>query len=248
VRRPNYQQLNPFLSYVDKYTYTAGNPYLNPHENNVFNLEYSYKNYFGVSFAYLYVKNDMYNLTEVEDGIFIIRPENFGVNYSFNLRPYISFSPIKRWHVDADLLLFHLVNKGNAYAQSINNSITTGEFEWNNQFQLKHGWSAELNGFFPGRMGGGQTFSDPVWRIDAGVQKTILKGNGTIRLAANDIFKTLKMRDKTTIPGEATAIHTSETDSRRVGIAFSYRFGKEANGRKRNHNSGGAEDEQGRAK
>jgi hypothetical protein len=247
VRRPNYQQLNPFLLYRDAYTYSAGNPYLNPSLNHVFNLEYSYKNIFGVSLAYLHIKNDVYNLTQATGQVLITRPENFGTDYSFNIRPYISISPVKGWNLDADFLLFRLVNNGNAYGQIMHNSITTCEVELNNGFRLKNGWSAELNGFFPGRMGGAQNYSNPFWRIDAGLQKTILNGKGNIRASVNDIFHSAVFADNTVIPGVLTAFHTNVTDTRRANISFSYRFGKDANARKRNHNNGGAGDEQGRA-
>jgi len=246
VRRPNYQQLNPFLLYRDAYTYSAGNPYLNPVLNHVFALEYAYKGMFGISMAYLHIKNDVYNLTQASGQVLITKPENFGTDYSFNIKPYVSLSPVKGWNLDAGFLLFKLVNNGNAYGQLIHNSITTGEVEVNNQFRLKHGWSAELNSFFPGRMGTAQTYSDATWRVDGGLQKIILNNKGSIRVSMNDIFHSLKFGDKTIIPVVLTAVHTNITDTRRVNISFNYRFGKDANARKRNHNNGGAADEQGR--
>ena len=75
----------------------------------------------------------------------------------------------------------------------------------------------------------------------------VLKGNGTIRASINDIFHTNKLSDKTIIPGVLMASHTNVTDTRRINLTFSYRFGKDANARKRNHNNGGAADEQDRA-
>ena len=247
VRRPGYQQLNPFILYRDAYTYTAGNPNLSPSMNHIFNLEYSYKNIFGVSLSYMHINSTIYSLTQTSGQVLVTRPVNFGIDNSFNIRPYVSVSPVKGWNLDADILLFRLVSSGNAYGQSVQKSMITGELEVNNQFRMKHGWSAALNGLFPGRMGGAQTYSNPFWRIDAGVQKMVLKGNGTIRASINDIFHTNKLSDKTIIPGVLMASHTNVTDTRRINLTFSYRFGKDANARKRNHNNGGAADEQDRA-
>lgn len=246
IRRPNYQQLNPFVAYRDKYSYTGGNPFLNPELNHVFDLAYSYVGAFGISFTYLHVHDNIYNLAQTVGNTICTRPQNFGTDYSFNLRPYVSISPVKGWHLDANALLFHLVHRGNSYGHIISSSITTGELEVNNQFRFNHGWSAELNGFFPGRMGGAQTVNDGFWRLDAGLQKSILHTNGNLRLVLNDIFHTVKFHERTTLPAEMTAVRYSSSDTRRVGVSFSYRFGKQANARKRNHNTGGAEDEQGR--
>jgi hypothetical protein len=145
------------------------------------------------------------------------------------------------------VIAYHLENKGDAFGTYIHRNNTTGFFGINNQFQFKHGWSGELNLYYSGRQGGGQTFNDPMSRINIGIQKNILQDNGSIRLIANDIFAGMNYGDKTLIPGQITAYHTNTTDTRRIGVSFNYRFGKSANGRKSKHNDGGAEDENRRA-
>lgn len=68
---------------------------------------------------------------------------------------------------------------------------------------------------------------------------------GTIRLNINDIFRTMINHSQTIAINQVSAFSTRQTDTRRVGLSFSYRFGKAANARKRNNN-GSAEDEKGR--
>jgi len=246
IRRPNYQQLNPFLAYRDKYSYSAGNPYLNPHYNNFVELEYSYKQHFGVTFLYGHINNLIQSLTQVLGDTFITRPQNFGLNYSFNIRPYVTVSPVKGWDLNAMALVFYLVNKGDAYGQIIDNKVVTGELEMNNQFSFGHGWSGEFSGGYGTRHKGGQSIIGAGWGTSAGLQKTILQNKGTLRLKMDNIFYSRFHHE--TIIGlyQASAFHSSESDARRVGLSFSYRFGKDANARKRNHNSDGAADEQGR--
>ncbi len=244
VRRPNYQQLDPFLSYQNPYTYTAGNPYLNPHYNHILQLKYAYKQYFGISLAYLHINNIIYNTTQNIANVFITRPENFGTNNSINFNAYSNITILKNWDLNVNVLVYHLSNKGNAYGQLIDETHTTGEIEFSNQFRFSHGWSAELNYFYHGPGNGGQSTSTSIWTSSAGIQKKILKGNGTIRLKANDIFYSLKNKF-TLISSSSIYIHTSESDTRLISLSFSYRFGKDANARKRNDN-GSAEDEKGR--
>jgi hypothetical protein len=114
-----------------------------------------------------------------------------------------------------------------------------------NQFQFKNGWSAELNGFFPGSQTYGQSSNSAIYNINGAIQKRILKGQGTIRLVANDILHTLNLKSQTLGIGGVFAYNTQSSDTRYAGFSFIYRFGKAANARKRN-DSGSAEEEKGR--
>ena len=44
IDRPAYQQLNPFIGFIDKYTYSTGNPFLQPQFSTNIELSHSYKN------------------------------------------------------------------------------------------------------------------------------------------------------------------------------------------------------------
>jgi hypothetical protein len=207
-------------------------------------LKYAYKQYFGLSVAYFYVDHIIYNITQNINDVFITRPENFGTNNSINFNAYANVSPVKNWNLNANVVIYNLTNKGDAFGQIIDENHTTGEIELSNQFQLKNGWSAELNYFYHGPGNGGQSTTSSIWSSSAGIQKKIWKGNGTIRLKADDIFHTLRVQ-QTIITSGATYTHTSTSDTRLIGLSLSYRFGKDANARKRNDN-GSAEDEKGR--
>jgi len=246
IRRPNYQQLNPFMFYNDRYSYNTGNPSLLPQYMYAIELKYDYKSFLGIEMAYFHVKQLIQSITEPAEDIFITRPENFGTNHSFNFVSYLSAEIVKGWHLNASLIFFHLINTGIANGQSINNNINTGELELNNQFHLSKNWSAELSGLYTSSHLSGQTKTGPLGGLNAGVQKIILKDRGTLRINANDIFHTMIGNDNTTIAKQMVATRTVKSDTQKIGIAFSYRFGKDNNKGKRNHTTGGAAEEQGR--
>ncbi|WP_165759068.1 outer membrane beta-barrel protein [Niastella yeongjuensis] len=245
IRRPGYQQLNPFLFYNDRYSYTTGNPWLKPQYMYSLELKYDYKSFVGVELAYLKVNNLIQSIVQPVGDVWVTRPENFGINYSFNLFSWLSVDVAKAWHVNTFFILFHLINKGVADNEPIYNNIYSGEAEFSNQFRLSKTWSAELNGTFATRHLQGQTKTDPFWYLNGGIQKLILKEKGTLKISVDDIFHTRIRRDHITT-AEMLALRRVKTDTRRIGIAFSYRFGKDTNNRKRNHNTGGAAEEQGR--
>jgi hypothetical protein len=246
IRRPGYQQLNPFLFYHDQYTYTSGNPNLLPYYNQYFELKYSYKQYIGITTGYWIGNNESQSLTQASGDVFITRPYNFINNRTYSLIPYFSLDPTRWWTFRINAVLLYILNNGSADGVVINQKANQHEIEATNELQLGQDWNAEIDGFFPGKQTFGQSQGDKAgYNISAGVRKSILDGQGSISLNVNDIFNTFNFGAQTIGINQVSAFSTRQTDTRRVGIAFTYRFGKAANARKRNTN-GSAEDEKGR--
>lgn len=245
IRRPNYQQLNPFLFFRDKYSYSGGNPNLIPGYGQSIDLRYAYKHSLGITFTYSWDKNGVQAITKSVGDQFITRFENFYQGQSMGIIPNASFSPTSWWTLNANGVFLYILNRGNGDGVIINQKTNIHELEVFNQFRLGKTWNAELTGFFPGKQFFAQTKTASVYNISAGIQKTILKGQGSLRLTINDLFYSMKIKSHTIAIDQVSAFSTRRSDTRRIGFSFNYRFGKENNDRKRN-NIGGAEDEKGR--
>lgn len=246
IRRPGYQQLNPFLFYHDQYTYSSGNANLLPYYNQYYELKYSYRQYIGVTCGYWVGNNESQPLTQAVGNVFITSPYNFINNRTYSLVPNFSFDPLRWWTFRINAVLLYILNNGSAGDVMIHQKTNLHEIETTNEFQLGHDWTGEIDGFFPGKQSFGQSKGDKAgYNISGGVRKSILKGQGSISLNVNDLFNTFNSGQQTIGINQVSAFSTRQTDNRRVGIAFSYRFGKAANERKRNTN-GSAEDEKGR--
>lgn len=246
IFRPSYQQLNPFLFFHDKYSYTAGNPYLNPCYNYHIEFSYRYRQYLSVSFEYDHVNGIIFQTTEASGNIFITRPSNIATGHYAGIFVNSSIPLAKWWTCNVNARVAQFVNKGivaNAYLDQI---INTVGFNVYNQLKFNKNWSAELSGFYWGRMIWAQTVGNALYQVNAALQKTVLKNKGTLRFKIDDIFHSFIPHDKTTNIQQVQAFHTNTTDSRVAGLVFTYRFGIEANGRKRIHNTDGSDAEQGR--
>lgn len=44
IGRPDYASLNPFVYYIDQYTFRYGNPFLKPQYSNAYKIGYRFKN------------------------------------------------------------------------------------------------------------------------------------------------------------------------------------------------------------
>ncbi|HTE24239.1 outer membrane beta-barrel protein [Flavitalea sp.] len=246
IRRPNYQMLNPFEIFVDNYSYTSGNPMLTPQLANQLEIKYRYKKYFGIGFQQGFYTDVIFQITESNDKIFVTRPQNVakGMISSLNFNGMIPFA--NWWNLNVS---------GNIYRAKLTGNTSDGKLEQEafslrgsilNQFTLGSGWNAELNGYYNGKDINGQRSYEPRYRINAGIQKKILKGKGSLRLSFEDIFYTWKAQEVNHGLRNAISYNTNQSDTRRLAIGFTYSFGKDNNSKKRSLNENSASEEKSR--
>jgi len=79
IKRPNYYMLNPFVAYVDAYSYTTGNTDLTPEYNNDVELHFSWTQYLNMTFNFAHTQ-DMFSekTTLMPNGMGSIKWVNFG--------------------------------------------------------------------------------------------------------------------------------------------------------------------------
>lgn len=246
INRPNYQLLNPFLFYRDQYSYSSGNPELNPQYQYRYELKYQYRQLLRMGLSYNHFTNVIFQTTNVVDDIFITKPENVTEGYMLLLNTGVYVSPAKWWNLNTDVLLSNMGLNGQAYGEKLNPRTYVARINILNQFQFEKGWSAELGGYYASRDLNGQTFTSGMFRANAGLQKKILKDKGSIRLSMDDIFHSWKYENRSIALKQAYYYQTSESDTRRAGIAFTYSFGSETFARKSRHRDNALDEEKGR--
>ncbi|RRB06712.1 outer membrane beta-barrel family protein [Larkinella rosea] len=246
INRPNYQLLNPFLFFRDTYSYTSGNPLLKPQFHVQYELKYQYKNQLGLALQYNRFTDVIFQTTQAVGNLFITSPNNVARGYILALATNLSLAPARWWRLNANITLAKLGLMGMAYSEKLNPSIVHSRLNVMNQFTFARKWNGELSGYFATKDLAGQTITNPRYRINAGIQKKVLNDKGTVRFTIEDAFHSWKPTDKTVSLNRADAFHTNVTDSRRIGVAFTYRFGKETFARKRRHSDNAADAEKGR--
>ena len=246
INRPDYEDLNPFLFFLDEYTAGAGNPFLRPMYSNVFELSHTYKQFLTTTVNYSRTI-DLFSETFEEVGYkTIVRQGNYGLNNNASLSINAQI-PIAKWlntniYSEGRYQQF----KGELYGKNINLSGSTFLMNINNQVTFKKGWSAEVSGWYRTKGVEGQVVINPLGQLNAGVQKVVLKKKGTLKLSVRDIF--LSSNGNGGINFQNTeASFSQKRDSRVATISFNYRFGKPIKGQSK-RKTGGAGDEQNRIK
>lgn len=79
IKRPNYYMLNPFVAYVDAYSYQTGNTELTPEFNNDVGLNFSWTQYLNMTFIFAHTQ-DMFSskVTILPNGMGEMKWVNFG--------------------------------------------------------------------------------------------------------------------------------------------------------------------------
>jgi iron complex outermembrane receptor protein len=227
ITRPGYEEINPFLYYIDLYDYRAGNPNLKPEYSNNIELSYAYDKSFTAT-LYTSIVNQSYEFRFFEQNdtskVNVNTPTNFGDIYNYGLRILWPVTFTNWWSANfkADVSYQRYVS----YPQFayLNKGTQDVILSTNQHFTIAPTLAAEIfaNYESPAFYGISQFKSN--YYVDAGISKQLFKKRGTLRLSATDIFNT--KRDRYSTNYENLDMHTvDKVESQVVKLSFTYRFG-----------------------
>lgn len=247
IDRPYFQDLNPFISPLDKFTYYEGNPFLNPSYTNSIELSHTFKNKITTTLSYSDTKDEVNETIEIRDGIYYSRPGNIGrkIVKSLSVNSGLDLFPWLTWQFYGELTNLDARSE-DFYSGALHTKGTF--FSTNNtfQFKLSESWTAEWSGFYRTKITNAQFVVGRMYGFNAGVQKKI-SPSSTIKINGNDLFYTRITNGQINNLRNTEAGWRNRSDSRNVVLSYSYRFGKTLSGL-RKHKNTGAEDEQNRVK
>jgi hypothetical protein len=247
IDRPYYQDLNPFISPLDKFTYYTGNPFLKPTFANNIELSYSYKSFLNLAWAYSQTTNEIVETIEINDaGIYYSRPGNIGSSKVMVVSADATI-PFAKWlSTNAYTEFNYLRYRSALYTEELNSHGSYIFFSVVNRFKLPRDWSAELLVRYQGEAVSTQFLLGDMGFVGIGVQKKVLKSKGTVKVNLNDVFYGRINRGKILNLRQTDADYRNVHDSRVLSITFTYSFGKPFESSE--HSRGGAESEQNRVK
>jgi iron complex outermembrane recepter protein len=245
IDRPGYQSLNPFMFFIDKYTYEAGNPYLKPQYSNNFEFTHIYKGWLTTTLNYSRTK-DLFSETFDQSGYATIvqrgnigRRENAGIGVNAQI-------PVAKWLTSMLYTNYNYTRySGKLYGEDLDVEAGMLQLNLNNQMNFKKGWGAELSGWYRSKGVDGQILMQPMGQLAVGVSKQVLKGKGTVKLNVRDILYTQKPHGYINFK-QTEARFENRRDTRVANVTFTYRFGKPIKNTNGQRKKGGAGDEQNR--
>ena len=229
IDRPDYQNLNPFVFYLDPYTYQQGNPFLRPQYTNSVELTHVYKNAFTTTLNYSRTTDFINRETPrqiPERNITYVIAENLG--YQDNLSLNLSFPVVvTTW--------WKMQNNLNGYYQNYQTVYSGAPYQvklaaynlyTSNNFTISKTLSAEVSGWYNSAAQYGFYRSRPQGGFSIGVQQKVLDGKGNIKLNINDPFWLNKFNGRAVVQDIDFTVK-SRWESRQIRATFTYRFGNQ---------------------
>lgn len=247
IRRPYYQDLNPFIFLLDKFTYFAGNPYIRPEFAHKVDLNFNHDNKISVDVFYNVTSSLISEVIEQEKGIFISRTGNIGKMHFYGASVNLNLKA-GNWYTL------------NMYSEAVeidfsglpgNDGNTVQSFYFyvspNNQFNFGKGWSAELSAMYVTPNQNAQFKKKALYNINTGIQKKILGDKGTLKFTLRDVLNRFRPQGEILNIPQTRATYRNIFDNRIGLVSFSYSFSKGASAAKK-RNTGGAGNEVDRVK
>ncbi len=226
VNRPGVDQLNGWTNYSDPLNIRTGNPLLKPEYINSFESGYSKfweKNTFIGNAYYKQTVNMIQRVRTVDTlGIATTNFENLDQAQSFGLDFTLRSKPYKWWTVTANFNFYQTIIKGGE--SELNNEGYSWFVKGNTSFTFWKNTTLQISGNYNAPTPSAQGTVNPMYSMDAGMRKDVMKGKGTLSLNCNDIFNTRKF--SMMAYGDNFENYMSHRRSSRIiTFSFSYRFG-----------------------
>ena len=249
VNRPDYGDLNPFVHFLDRYTFEQGNPNLKPQFSHNIELSHTYKGFLTTTVNYSTTTDIIQQVLEQNEATneTFIKKANIATRNQVGLS-VSAYKQIKKWWSgNVYVNVYNNRFKGVVNSEPISIGFTGFMAQAQQQFKWGKGWGAEISGFYRSKAVEGVIFIEPIVQVNAGFSKQIMKDKASVRLNVRDIFAGSVFKGYSRY-GNVDAQFKDVNDSRAVSLGFTYRFNKGKLKAGSNRKNGGADDETNRVK
>ncbi len=228
IGRPSYQDLNPFLYFLDQFTYQIGNPNLQPEYTNTIGLSHTFKEDIVTSFEYTLVKDVFYDIAFQDDetGIYQRTSRNFDKQTIFLLSIDAPYDFTEWWNAALNLQgsIEKVFYKTTDFDLAAGSPYLTGGLR--QTFSLPKDFNVEVNSNYSSRFVNGIYTYKSNANIDFGLGKSFSKGAANLRFSVSDVFNTRFATRYFTNFTNLDVNLDSKFESRIARLNFTYRFGK----------------------
>jgi iron complex outermembrane receptor protein len=225
INRPNYQDLNPFIYFLDSLSYRKGNPFLLPQYTHNFELSHSFKGKLITTLNYNHTADVISQILKPDGDLVFLTSDNVAKFRNMGISITAPVPVAKWWSLNFFTNIYNNHYEGVYENKPLDISYTSFMANMTNTFTLKQGFTLEVSGFYRAKGVDQLNINEPMYVVSFGGQKTVLKGKGTVRLNLRDPFWLQRYEGKTQYDIVDTHVQ-NRWDNRQVTASFTYRFGK----------------------
>ncbi|GAB2759970.1 TonB-dependent receptor domain-containing protein [Salinimicrobium soli] len=228
ILRPDYNKLNPFIFYIDPYTYVDGNPQLRPQFTNSFQVAQTFWKKYNLLLGYDHSEDFIGEIPlqdpETKQAVFSIRNMKDFRNYSATIMAPFEIFP--SWHMNNSIIMAQ-----QEYEILIDDNVIENEdffftVQSTQRINLPMDLDLEIFAAYQGPLAYGLYQFEEEWWIDAGLKRSFLKDKLDVTLKATDIFKTTGSNVDSEINGNRTIIN-QYLGNRGISLNLRYSLSKE---------------------
>lgn len=226
IDRPGYQNLNPFEFKLDEYTSQRGNTNLQPQYTNSFSLSNTYRYKLNTSLNYSHVSNLFTQIIDTTEGnkAFITQKNlatqdvmSFNISYPFMYKTLTVFANI---NTNYSLYQADFGNNRKIDANAFGLSAMTQA-----SYKFAKTWTAELMAFYNAPTIYQGTFkASSLWMMEAGMQKQLFGGKGTLKASMGDVFNSMRFSATSDFAGQKVKF-SANPETQMFKLNFTLRFG-----------------------
>ncbi len=227
VRRPQYNDLSPFMTFSDSRNFFSGNPDLNPEFTDAFELghvKYVDKGSISSSVYYRYTTGKIIRIRRVNDqGFSTTRPENLATEHAYGAEFAGSFAFYKWWKLDGSFNFFRAITNGGNLDASYQSDTYSWFTRMTSRFTLWKNIDFQMRGNYEAPQRTPQGTRKAIATLDLSFSKDVLNNNGTIVLNVIDVFNSRRFRSIT----EGSNFYTESNSQgrlRQINLTFNYRL------------------------
>lgn len=230
ITRPSFNELNPFRWYSTPYSYSEGNPYLQPSYAHNLEINYSFKDYLYTSIMYSKEIDNFGQVSLLNNNDYIQKVSrlNYFNNYTIGLQQVYVFKKIKwlesqnsfsTYFQHSDSKIYPITPKTNeGYGASITtaNTITLNkEKTILTSFEFQHNFPHQSSDI---------VYNYSTTQLNLSLKMMFLQKNLQITITGNNIFKAYDFNNISTRNG-VTATYNGYYDTRYLRFNLLYKFG-----------------------
>ncbi|PWL39214.1 hypothetical protein DKG77_10145 [Flagellimonas aquimarina] len=230
ITRPTFNNLAPFVIFIDPTTFLSGNSALQPATSNSVKFDATYKSLL-LSFQYSVEDESISGFQERFDeatGRLFFEAANNDQTKLFTVTLGLPITITNWWKMQNNFI--YVNTQVSALLQDVPFSFEQNTFRANtsNSFTITKTFSSEINmNYFGASLFGIRKF-DPVFGMNIGFQKKLGDKWGTLRFAVNDVWDSFEFTGRTQIPEQnLNTKNTFDFSNRTFLLTYSRSFGND---------------------
>jgi hypothetical protein len=227
IDRPNYSSLNPFIYYLDLYTYKRGNQNLKPQYTNSLSFNYLLKQKYGLEVVYSNTKDVITDIIKPDTnrGALFTTPDNLARQNTVSLSLSIPLSVGHFWNVYNDLSAYHVnFYSNNVLGTTYRSNQNAMNFKSYSTFTVSKDFHFDLSFFYQSKQLYGTSYVKSFSFVDVGTSYKFFSNRLNAKVSVKDIFNRKTQIINSNLPGVNYTMY-DKPETRLLALGLSYSFG-----------------------